>query len=100
MLAGTGYHAAAGTDWSITGSAQVWERLLTGATNLGAAFRRGELRYSAQDGVDAGSPAADRRVALIAGLFGVGPLPAGPLPAGIAGGAERHEDDQQERAPG
>ncbi len=42
-------------------------RLLTGATNLGAAFRRGELRYSAQDGVDAGSPAADQRVALIAG---------------------------------
>ncbi|HEY3904041.1 MAG TPA: sulfotransferase [Streptosporangiaceae bacterium] len=105
MLAGTGYQAAAGTDWSITGSAQVWERLLTGAANLGAAFRRGELRYSARDGVDAGSPAADQRVALIAGLLGVsplpaGPLPAGPLPAGVAGGAERHEDDQQERGPG
>jgi Sulfotransferase family len=95
VLAGTGYQAAAGTDWSITGSAQVWERLLAGRTNLGAAFRRGELRYGAQDGLDAGSPAADQRVAVIAGLLGVG-----PLPAGVAGSAERHEDDEQERGPG
>ncbi len=71
--AGTGHRSAADTDWSITGSIDVWERLIAGTANLGAAFRRGELRYSAQDGVPAGSSAADERVALIAGLLGLGP---------------------------
>jgi hypothetical protein len=65
----------ADADWSITGSARTWERVLAGEANLGVAFRRGDLRYADHGNRDgdagAGSPGADRRVAMLADLLGI-----------------------------
>jgi hypothetical protein len=59
------------TDWSVTGSADAWQRVLSGDLNLGAAFRGGELRYADKGDYGAGSAGADYRVAMIAELLGV-----------------------------
>jgi hypothetical protein len=61
----------ADADWSLTGSARAWERLLAGASNLGVAFRRGDLRYADKGDAGAGSIGADRRVALLTDLLGI-----------------------------
>jgi Sulfotransferase family len=59
------------TDWSMTGSAQAWERLLAGQSNLGVAFRRGDLRYADKGDAGAGSIGADTRVAMLTDLLGI-----------------------------
>ena len=59
------------TDWSLTGSAQAWDRLLAGESNLGVAFRRGDLRYADKGDAGAGSIGADARVATLTDLLGV-----------------------------
>jgi len=67
---GTGSRAV-DTDWSVTGSAGAWQRVLTGDLNLGAAFRGGELRYADQGDHGVGSAGADNRVAMLADLLGI-----------------------------
>jgi hypothetical protein len=59
------------TDWSLTGSAQAWQRLLAGESNLGVAFRRGDLRYADKGDAGAGSIGADTRVAVLTDLLGI-----------------------------
>jgi hypothetical protein len=59
------------TDWSLTGSAHAWERLLAGESNLGVAFRRGDLRYADKGDAGAGSIGADARVATLTDLLGI-----------------------------
>jgi hypothetical protein len=58
-------------DWSLTGSAQAWERVLAGEANLGVAFRRGDLRYADKGDAGAGSIGADARVAALTDLLGI-----------------------------
>jgi len=60
-------------DWSLTGSAQAWDRLLGGQANLGVAFRRGDLRYADKGDAGAGSIGADTRVAALTDLLGLSP---------------------------
>jgi len=79
---------AVDTDWSVTGSATAWQRVLTGELNLGVAFRRGELRYADKGDHGAGSAGADNRIAMLAALLGITqgrPAGAGPAPSGRAG---------------
>jgi hypothetical protein len=68
--AGTGDRVT-DADWSVTGSAEGWHRVLTGDLNLSVAFRGGELRYADKGDHGAGSPGADLRVAMLAELLGV-----------------------------
>ena len=85
--AGTGGHAV-DTDWSVTGSAGAWQRVLTGDLNLGAAFRGGELRYADKGDHAAGSAGADNRVAMLADLLGITtwqPADAVRAPSRLAG---------------
>jgi Sulfotransferase family len=75
------------TDWSVTGSADAWERVLRDETNLGVAFRCGDLRYHGTGDAGAGTFTADTRVAMMAELLGITRwLPAGrnghTVPAG------------------
>jgi hypothetical protein len=70
VTAGAGDRAA-DADWTVTGSAQAWQQVLSGGINLGVAFRRGELRYADKGDAGAGSPVADNRVAMMAELLGV-----------------------------
>ena len=70
VTAGMG-EAGADSDWSLTGSAQAWDRLLAGQANLGVAFRRGELRYADKGDAGAGSIGADTRVAALTDLLGI-----------------------------
>jgi len=70
VTAGLG-EAGADADWSLTGSAQAWDRLLAGQANLGVAFRRGDLRYADKGDAGAGSIGADTRVAALTDLLGV-----------------------------
>ena len=60
-------------DWSLTGSAQAWARLLACEANLGVAFRRGDLRYADKGDAGAGSIGADTRVAALTDLLGLAP---------------------------
>jgi Sulfotransferase family len=62
---------AVDTDWSVTGSADAWRRVLSGDLNLSVAFRGGELRYADKGDYGAGSAGADNRVAMIAELLGI-----------------------------
>jgi hypothetical protein len=62
---------AVDTDWSITGSAESWERVLAGRVNMGVAFRHGDLRYADKGDAGVGSPGANDRAVLLAGLLGV-----------------------------
>ena len=59
------------THWSLTGSARAWDSLLTGESNLGVAFRRGDLRYADKGDAGAGSIGADTRVAMLTDLLGI-----------------------------
>lgn len=68
--AGTGDHAV-DTDWSVTGSAGAWQRVLSDDLNLSVAFRGGELRYADKGDHGVGSAGADNRVAMIAELLGI-----------------------------
>ncbi len=68
LIAGTGPRPA-DSDWSVTGSALAWEQVLTGAGNLGVAFRRGDLRYAGKDGRAPGTATADARVTRLAALL-------------------------------
>jgi len=61
----------ADADWSLTGSALAWDRLLAGQANLGVAFRRGDLRYADKGDAGAGSIGADTRVAALTDLLGL-----------------------------
>jgi len=70
VSAGLG-EAGADADWSLTGSAQAWDRLLAGQANLGVAFRRGDLRYADKGDAGAGSMGADSRVAALTDLLGL-----------------------------
>jgi protein-tyrosine sulfotransferase len=70
VTAGTGQHAV-DTDWSLTGSTDSWQRVLTGELSLSVAFRIGELRYADKGDHGAGSPDADIRLAMIAELLGI-----------------------------
>jgi hypothetical protein len=63
--------AVVDTDWSLTGSAQAWDGMLAGESNLGVAFRRGDLRYADKGDAGAGSIGADTRVAMLTELLGV-----------------------------
>ena len=63
--------AGVDADWSLTGSAQAWDRLLAGQANLGVAFRRGDLRYADKGDAGAGSAGADTRVAALTDLLGL-----------------------------
>jgi hypothetical protein len=62
---------AVDTDWSVSGSAGAWQRVLTGDLNLSVAFRGGELRYADKGDHGAGSAEANIRVAMIADLLGI-----------------------------
>jgi hypothetical protein len=70
VAAGLG-EAGVDADWSLTGSAQAWDRLLAGQANLGVAFRRGDLRYADKGDAGAGSMGADTRVAALTDLLGL-----------------------------
>ncbi|HEV3381625.1 MAG TPA: sulfotransferase [Trebonia sp.] len=70
VTAGAGDHAV-DTDWSVTGSAEAWQRVLDDDLNLSAAFRGGELRYADKGDHGAGSAGANVRVALLAELLGI-----------------------------
>ena len=70
VSAGLG-EAGTDADWSLTGSAQAWDRLLAGRANLGVAFRRGDLRYADKGDAGAGSVGADTRVAALTDLLGL-----------------------------
>jgi len=70
VSAGLG-EAGADADWSLTGAAQAWDRLLAGQANLGVAFRRGDLRYADKGDAGAGSVGADTRVAALTDLLGL-----------------------------
>jgi hypothetical protein len=70
VSAGLG-EAGADADWSLTGAAQAWDRLLAGQANLGVAFRRGDLRYADKGDAGAGSLGADSRVAALTDLLGL-----------------------------
>ena len=70
VAAGLG-EAGVDADWSLTGSAQAWDRLLAGQANLGVAFRRGDLRYADKGDAGAGSVGADTRVAALTDLLGL-----------------------------
>jgi protein-tyrosine sulfotransferase len=70
VSAGLG-EAGTDADWSLTGSAQAWDRLLAGQANLGVAFRRGDLRYADKGDAGAGSIGADTRVAALTDLLGI-----------------------------
>jgi sulfotransferase family protein len=72
VAAGLG-EAGQDCDWSLTGSAQAWARLLAGQANLGVAFRRGDLRYADKGDAGAGSIGADTRVAALTDLLGLAP---------------------------
>jgi len=63
--------AGVDADWSLTGSAEAWDRLLGGQANLGVAFRRGDLRYADKGDAGAGSMGADTRVAALTDLLGL-----------------------------
>jgi hypothetical protein len=82
VIAGVGGQPQQDADWSVTGPAEAWERVLRRETNLGVAFRRGLLRYRDSDAVGPGSPAADIRIAMMADLLGISRwqpgMPAGP----------------------
>jgi hypothetical protein len=62
---------AVDTDWSVTGSADAWQRVLSGDLNLSVAFRGGELRYADKGDCGVGSAGADNRVAMITELLGI-----------------------------
>lgn len=62
---------AVDTDWSVTGSAAAWQRVLGGDLNLGVALRGGELRYADKGDHGASSAGADERIALLAALLGI-----------------------------
>jgi hypothetical protein len=68
--AGAGDHVV-DTDWSVTGSADAWRRVLSGDLNLSLAFRGGELRYAGKGDYGVGSAGADNRVAMMAELLGI-----------------------------
>jgi len=70
VTAGLG-HCPADAYWSLTGSAAAWERLLAGESNLGVAFRRGDLRYADKGDAGAGSIGADTRVAALTDVLGI-----------------------------
>jgi Sulfotransferase family len=55
------------TGWDVVGSAEAWQAVLAGRTNLGVALRRCELRYC--DLGEAGPVAADTRIAMLADLL-------------------------------
>jgi protein-disulfide isomerase len=59
----------AGSRWDIIGSADTWEQITGGGTNLSVAFRRRQLRYS--DTGDAGPDAPGIRMGMIADLLGI-----------------------------
>ena len=60
------------TDWSLTGSAAgVGRGCWRAESNLGVAFRRGDLRYADKGDAGAGSIGADTRVAMLTDLLGV-----------------------------
>ena len=85
-VAGSGEHAV-DTDWSVTGSAGAWQRVLSGELNLGVAFRGGELRYADKGDHGVGSAGADNRVAMLAELLGITkwqPADAVRAPSGLA----------------
>jgi hypothetical protein len=64
---GDGAHTA----WDIVGSADAWQAVLTGQTNLGVAMRRCDLRYC--DSGEAGPLATDLRVGMLAEMLGLPP---------------------------
>ena len=70
VTAGLGDRAV-DADWSLTGSVQAWQRMLAGESNLGVAFRRGDLRYADKGDAGAGSIGADTRVAMLTDLLGI-----------------------------
>jgi Sulfotransferase family len=79
---------AVDTDWSVTGSADAWQRVLSGDLNLSVAFRGGELRYADKGDYGAGSAGANNRVAMIAELLGITkwqPTDGGRAPSRLAG---------------
>jgi Sulfotransferase family len=87
VTAGTGDRAV-DTDWSVTGSAGAWQRVLSGDLNLGVALRSGELRYADKGDCGAGSAGADNRVAMLAELLGITrwqPADARRAPSRLAG---------------
>jgi hypothetical protein len=69
------------SNWDIIGSADTWEQVLGGRTNLSVALRRNQLRY--YDDGDAGPFVADTRMGMLADLLGlVGWGSASPSPPG------------------
>jgi Sulfotransferase family len=61
----------ADTDWSVTGSATGWKRILEDQANLGVAFRRGDLRYADKGDAGPGSRGAGERAMLLADILGL-----------------------------
>jgi hypothetical protein len=60
------------TAWDIVGSADAWQAVLSGRTNLGVAMRRCELRYcGSSEAGDVGPEAADTRIGMLADLLGL-----------------------------
>jgi protein-tyrosine sulfotransferase len=55
--------------WEIIGSAEMWEQLMSGVTNLSVAFRRRQVRYS--DSGNTGPTVPAQRIGMIADLLGI-----------------------------
>jgi len=57
------------SDWDVIGSAEAWDSVIDGRTNMSVALRACRLRYC--DIGDAGQFASDARIALLADLLGL-----------------------------
>jgi protein-tyrosine sulfotransferase len=60
-----------GVGWTILGSPETWQAVLSGQVNLHVALRRGDLRYGSVG--DDGPLAIESRVAMLADLLGLSP---------------------------
>jgi hypothetical protein len=68
-VAAAGPQAQDKSDWDVVGSADVWEKVMSGQMNLNVALRSCGLRYC--DAADAGPVAADTRLGILADLLGI-----------------------------
>jgi hypothetical protein len=70
-------------NWEIIRPAELWDQVMSGATNLSVAFRRRQVRYS--DGGNRGPAVPAQRIGMIADLLGITTWQ--PEAAGVRGAA-------------
>jgi hypothetical protein len=79
-----------GTEWDVLGSDRMWEDVLGGGANLGAALRANALRYC--DTGDDGRPiAAESRIDLLSDLLGLATWPSTRQSQTRQDGERQHE---------